>query len=123
MVKKIIAVVAGVFAWGMLWVGGNAALSGAFPDQYNAEGAPTSAALLAGVIAFSAVLSVLAGFLCAKIASGKPGRVVLTLALVQLGIGVLVQVGAWDLFPVWYHAAFLVLVVPMHLLGGRVGSK
>ena len=122
MTRKIIAVVAAILMWGIAWTGGNTALSAAFSEHYNDGGAPTSPGLLAAIIVFSAVLSLIAGFLCAKIVGRKPARVVMTLAIIQLAIGVLVQVGAWDLFPIWYHATFLILVIPMHVLGGHVGS-
>ncbi len=117
--KTIGAVVAGTVLWGVLWNGGNAGLlAGGVVEA----GEPiTSTGLLLGLIAFSAALSVLAGFVAAAI-KGAPDAMtaVKLLAAVNLIIGIAVEVMYWDLMPVWYHIVFLALIVPLTLWGGKL---
>ena len=46
------------------------------------------------------------------------GLTVLAVLLVATGVGV--QASVWTLMPVWYHLAFLGLLVPGCLLGARL---
>jgi hypothetical protein len=110
---------AAIAVWGVLWVSANLGIAGAMPTRFE-NGITSDPALLVLFIAICAVLCVLAGWLCATIAKDSLMKHVFVLALIQLAIGILVQASAWDLMPVWYHLTFLALVVPMHLVGGRI---
>ncbi len=35
----------------------------------------------------------------------------------------IVDAGAWNLMPVWYHLTFLTLIVPVVVIGGRLAGK
>jgi len=117
--KTIGAVVAGVVLWGVLWNGGHAALAaaGVFVMGESISHVPT----LVGLIVYSVLLSLLAGFVTATI-KGAPDAMsaVKILAGVNLSIGILVEVLYWSLMPVWYHLIFLALVVPATLQGGMM---
>ena len=117
--RTIGAVAAGVVLWGVLWNGGNAGLGAA---GVITVGEPiTAVAVLLGLLGYSAVLSVVAGWVTAAIEGGPdPMGAVRALAGVNLVIGIVVEVTYWSLMPVWYHLIFLALVVPMTLLGGRM---
>ncbi|KPJ83991.1 MAG: hypothetical protein AMS19_02425, partial [Gemmatimonas sp. SG8_23] len=66
--RTIGAVVVGVVLWGVLWNGGNAALGAA---GIIAVGEPVSSVpVLLGLIVYSGLLSVLAGFVAATIKGG-----------------------------------------------------
>ena len=94
--RAILAVVLGVVLWGGLWTGAQAVLSGALPDAFDADGLPLAAGMLIAFLAWSVVLSGLAGYVAAWITRSKPMRVVTILAAIQLLIGIAVQVGAWE---------------------------
>jgi hypothetical protein len=117
--RTIGAVVAGVVLWGVLWNGGNAVLGS---SGVVTVGEPiTGAGVLLGLIGYSAVLSVVAGWVAAAIRGGPDAMVAVKgLAAVNLVIGIAVEVMYWSLMPAWYHVIFLVLVVPMTLVGGRM---
>jgi hypothetical protein len=117
--RTIGAVVAGVVLWGVLWNGGSAGLGAA---GVITVGEPiTAVPVLLGLIAYSAGLSVLAGWVCAVIKDGPDAMTAVKgLAAVNLLIGIAVEVMYWSLMPVWYHLIFLALVVPMTLAGGRM---
>jgi hypothetical protein len=122
--RNVMAVVAGVVLWSVLWVGGAQVAAMVYPAVL-APGQPvTHVGALLGYIAFSVVLSVLAGYTTAALASGNRMRQVGIVAGVLLVMGIGFEVSAWQLTPVWYHLVFLVLLVPAVLFGGRlrVGS-
>ena len=121
MMRSTIAVVAGVVLWGLLWNVGTMVLMEA--GLTSADEPITGTGVLAGLIAYSAVLSVLAGFVVGRIVTGDPMKTVWVFAVVQLSIGIAVQAGYWAFFPAWYHLVFLGLVIPATVLGGRLSRR
>jgi hypothetical protein len=118
--RNVLAVIAGVVLWSVLWVGG-AQLAAMMYPAVLAPGQPvTHTGALLGYIAFSVVLSVLAGYATAAAATGNRMRSVRIVAGVLLLMGIGFEASAWQLTPVWYHLVFLVLLVPAALYGGRL---
>lgn len=111
------AIVAGSVLWGILWNVGLLGAQAAFPTVLVPEQPITHAGALLALIAYSAILSVLAGYVTAMIADQRAVKI---LAGVQLAIGIAVEISYWELMPAWYHIVFLALVVPATLWGGRL---
>lgn len=117
-IRTVVAVVAGVFLWGLLWNLGNAGAAALFPDTLaNVDRIEAPGPLLA-LVAYSALLSVGTGWLAASI--GRATVAVLVLGLVNLAIGIVVQSAYRDMMPLWYHVLFLACVLPATLAGGRL---
>lgn len=115
--RILLAVLAGAAVWAALWVGGTQAVASALslaPDE-----PLTRPGVLLGYVLYSVILSVLAGFVSAVVAGIRPIPAVWTLAIIQLAIGVFVEISYWNLMPVWYHLVFLALIVPATVYGGR----
>lgn len=72
---------------------------------------------LLGAIVLSVVASLGSGALCALIARRSSRGPGLVLGLALLATGIAVQASVWKLEPIWYHLTFLVLLVPLTLLG------
>jgi hypothetical protein len=104
----------------MLWVGGAQLAAMMYPEVLVPGEPVTHTGALLGYIAFSVVLSVLAGYTAAALASGNRMRAVGIVAGVLLLMGIGFEASAWQLTPVWYHLVFLVLLVPAVLYGGRL---
>ena len=122
MKKAVIGILIGYAVWTALWLGGNVGLSAAFPDQAAAftGGEPiTGTSYLAIALVLSVVCSFLAGLTNAALAGTQSKGPVLTMAGLLLITGIAVQAGVWSLMPVWYHSVFLLLLVPVCLIGGR----
>ncbi len=118
MVRAILGVSLGFGVWSMIWVGGYAGLSAVMPERFPSEGPLRNVAGLLTILGVSVVCSLTAGAAAGSIArSVKPLWI---LAAVLLIVGIAVQASVWSLMPVWYHAAFLVLIVPMTIVGGRM---
>lgn len=119
--RTIGAVIAGTVLWGIVWNAGNAALGAALPDLYVVGEPLTNVGVLVGLIVFSAIVSVGAGWVAAAI-KGEPDAMVAVKALAALNlvIGIAVEISYWAMMPAWFHIIFLALVVPATIVGGRM---
>ena len=70
----------------------------------------------------SVIISIMAGFLTAVVA-GENKTSTLILGILLLLFGLIVQIFAWNYAPIWYHALFLALLVPMTIVGGKLRSS
>ena len=122
MIRKILAVVAGFVVFSALWFASNAALAatGMLPQPGLAV---TDADVLALLLAASAVASLVAGFSTAWLSRTSGHQAALWCGVLLLAVGVAVQAQYWSLMPIWYHMAFLLLLVPMCLVGSRLRHK
>ncbi|HMT07988.1 MAG TPA: hypothetical protein PKA82_08290 [Pyrinomonadaceae bacterium] len=132
MVKIVIGIIVGFLVWSIVWVGGQAFLeSTVSPNwigQYSREAekalmnnTPIAHDSMIALIFLvrSFFTSIIAGYMCALIA-GEFKRSTLILGIILLAVGLMVQIMAWAVFPVWYHIAFLLLLVPMTVFGGKL---
>jgi hypothetical protein len=65
------------------------------------------------------------GYVTARIVGVAWAFPAVALGVLLLATGVLVQLKLWYLIPLWYHLAFLLVLIPMTLLGARLraGSR
>ncbi len=122
MIRSIASILVPVVVWGVLWVGSAQVAAAVVPDAFDENAIPAGPWILGVFIGLSMLLSVVAGWLGGKIAPRAIMKHVLILSIVQLVIGIAVQASVWDQMPLWYHLPFLALVMPMHLLGGRLAG-
>jgi hypothetical protein len=115
--KTTIAVIVGYAVWTAVWLAGNAGLRAVGITPKDPAGKVESVGSLLALLALSFVASVAGGYLCGAISSSRAGAYICAALLVATGIAV--QWSARSLFPVWYHAALLLLLVPLFLIGGR----
>ena len=119
MTRSTIAVVAGFLLWSALWIGFNQALAAVMPGSFDEDGGARGTGVLILIVVWAIVISIAAGSLTARLAPGGMKPVVI-LAVIQLVIGLAVQITWWDRLPAWFHLTFLAALVPCHLLGGRL---
>lgn len=134
MVRIILGVIAGFFAWMTVWVGSEKVLSAIFPEGYGVHQAAFQAAvenggqftvnttLLLVHIVQGLVVSVVAGFLAALIA-GENKRAPLILGVLLLVFGLLIVVLSWPYVPIWYHIIFTAMLLPLAIAGGRLKTN
>ncbi len=120
MLKSAAGVVAGYVLWSVLWLLYNAALKklALLPTDttISIQGKTVLLLLLAGSI----VMSALAGYINASIAGSTTYAPVITLGLLLLATGIFFQAQYWHLMPLWYHLSFLLLLLPLCLVGARL---
>lgn len=134
MLRIILGVVAGFIIWSIIWVGMDALLSAISPDWFgkiltdfqNAVERnesfviPTSVSIY--LIFQSVLCSLVAGFAAAAIAK-ENRKSTLALGVLLLITGIFVEASNWNYFPLWYHILFLLLLIPMTILGGRLKTE
>ncbi len=118
--RGIGAVAAGMIVWAVFWVGGTAGLRAAVPGGFDDIGAPIQTGVLLVCLVYSIVLSVAAGYVTAWIVNRAEIRHTLILGVIQLGIGIFVQLQFWEAIPLWYHGVFLALLIPGNVFGGKL---
>jgi hypothetical protein len=127
-----LGVIAGFFAWAIVWVGSEKILSAIWPEGYGAHqlafeaaiknGGPFTAdtTMLLTHIVLGSIVSVMSGFLAALIA-GESKRAPLVLGILLLAaFGLLKAVLSWPYVPLWYHVIFTAILLPMTIVGGKL---
>jgi hypothetical protein len=131
MVRIVLSVIAGFFAWAIAWVGSETVLSAIWPEGYGAHQLAFQAAIESGgqftadttllliQVVLGSIVSVVAGFLSALVAGGNQ-RAPLVLGFLLLAFGLLKAVLSWPYVPIWYHLIFTALLLPMTIVGGKL---
>lgn len=117
MSKNIIAVIAAPLIWGLVMFPGNQIILQFFPEA--GSGQITETYLFAALIA-SFFYSVVAGAGAAAIARPEFEHIGLSAGIAVLAVGALIQWSYWELFPQWYHLAFLFWLIPLCMVGANV---
>ena len=123
MLKNIISVVAGYVLWATIFLIGGVAIRAALPAVHDEKGITSDVGTLVIYLVVSIIASLAAGFLTAKLANNSQTLYAGILAVCLLATGIPVQLSAWDVLPVWYNLAFLIMLVPVTMLGASLVSS
>ena len=131
MVRIVLGVIVGFFAWSIVWVASEKVFSAIWPEWFGAHQLAFTAAIKNGgqfsadttillmQIVLGSIVSVMSGFLAALIARENK-RAPLIVGLLLLALGLLKAVMSWPYVPIWYHVIFTALLVPMTIMGGKL---
>ncbi len=131
MVRIVLGVIAGFFAWSVVWIGSERILSAIWPEWYGAHQLAFEAAVANGGqftadttillmnIVRGSIVSVMSGFLAALIA-GENKRSPLILGVLLVAFDLLIVVLSWRYVPIWYGVIFTALLIPMTMIGGKL---
>ena len=131
MIRIILGIIVGFIAWSIVWIGSDALMQSFSPTWWGAQKDAMQLAVannesyrtdtLISIIDLvrSVVASVMAGFLTAVIA-GENRRSTLILGVILLAVGIAVQWHLWNVYPVWFHPVFWILLIPATILGGKM---
>lgn len=131
MVRIILGVIVGFIVWSIVWVGSEQVLASLSPDWFGKHGFEAEKAFRNGtvfesdpIIALigllrSFVTSIIAGYMAALVA-GEYRRSTMILGVILVVVGIAVLYMFWNLAPVWYHILFVLFLIPMTILGGRL---
>jgi hypothetical protein len=121
--RAVGAIVVAFLLWSGLWLGFTAVAQAAFPEIIDPEQPLAHVGALLGYIAYSVVISVVAGYACAIVKGASPMKTVWVFALIQLVVGIGFEISYWEMTPVWYHVVFLALIVPTTVWGGVLRAR
>lgn len=134
MVRIILAVIVGFLVWSILWLGSEELLSMIFPEWFGAhqiafkkaslDNTPywvEDTSILVWNVIRGIIVSIISGYIAAMIA-GENKTSTLVLGVCLLLFGLYIVFVTWAMIPVWYHALFSLMLIPMTILGGRLKS-
>ena len=123
MAKTILGVAAGLLAWvGLVSIAG-LMLRATWRDYAAVADSMTfTLPMLIARLTISAVTLLAAARVTTLIA---PRATIATILLgaILVAAFVPIHIGIWDRFPVWYHLTFLLTLVPLCVMGGRLGRR
>jgi hypothetical protein len=133
MVRIILGVVAGFIVWSILWVGSDAVFSAISADwgktsaEFQAAVANKTPYALSTTVTIallikSFIISIISGLIAAWIARENTKSTII-LGFLLLIVGILVQLAHWNYMPLWYHLLFLLSLIPMTMLGGKLKKQ
>lgn len=124
--RNILAVVAGFLTVAVLSTLADMVMhqTGVFPPELQIMSAP----LFALALAYRTVFTIAGGWVTAKLAPGRPMRLVWVLAWIgfaagMLGVVAYYTMGQGKLGPAWYALAIPLEAIPCVWIGGRLGAK
>ena len=120
MVREVLGVLAGIVAWAVIATLLNLPLRMLSPEYAAVEKAMTFTLwMMVARLGLSAVASVGAGFVAAKIGRRLRRPAVLT-GLVLFALFAPFHVHIWTQFPAWYHLTFLCSLLILPVLGAQL---
>lgn len=120
--KQIAGVVVGLLVWIAVALVAGVLLRWLWPEYVAASGAMTFTLPMKIMrLSIGALATVAAG--AAAVLLGRSNRAAVLLGAVLLVAFLPLHVHLWDKFPPWYHLTFLVTLVPLAVLGGRIGHR
>lgn len=130
MVRIILGIIAGFIAWSILWVGSDAVFSAISADWGRKSLEFRTAAenqipytienyVLMVLLIKSFIVSIISGFLAAVIAK-ENSKSSIGLGMLLLIFGIFIQMAYWNYMPLWYHIPFLLMLIPLTVLGGKL---
>ena len=130
MLRIVLGVIAGFFAWLIVWFGSEKGLSAIWPafgvhqrafEEAIKNGGQFTAdtTMLLTHIVVGSIPAVMSGSLAALIA-GENTRAPLVVGCLLLALGILKAVMSWQYVPIWYHVIFTAILLPMAIIGGKL---
>ena len=121
--KQVFAVATGFILWSVLWLGLNQLLLvlGVMPATTSQPIADPKPLVL--LLVGSVLISLLSGYVTSRISGMEWALPAGALGMLLLASGVFVQLKLWYLIPLWYHLLFLLLLMPMTILGARMRAR
>ena len=117
--RKILGVVAGLIVWLVVTTVAGLILRAAWPEYARvAEAMTFSLGMKVARLSIGAIATLAMGWVVAAVT--RSTTAILVAAAILLVAFIPVHISLWDKFPVWYHLAFLLSLVPLTYAGGRI---
>jgi hypothetical protein len=122
MARTTLGVVAGLAAWVTVAIVAGLIMRAAWPEYASVADAMTfTLPMMSARLAIGALATLVTGFVTAAIA-GRSLAARLIAGALLLVVFIPQHVMLWDKFPVWYHLTFLLSLVPLTYVGGKMAE-
>ena len=122
MTRTTLGVVAGLAAWVTIAIVAGAIMRAAWPEYASVADAMTfTLPMMFARLAIGALATLATGLVTGIIARRSTVARLIAGALL-LVVFIPQHIMLWDKFPVWYHLTFLVSLVPLTYVGGKIGE-
>jgi hypothetical protein len=121
-IRSIVAVGAGFFTVMVLGAAADMAFTGLSPNAFDEAGHAREDSSLFIKMAYESLFAFLAGYVTARIAIRRPYFHALVMGALVFAGRALIAMAAWDVTPPWFNLGILVLILPLALLGAKLGS-
>jgi hypothetical protein len=120
MARKALGVIAGLVVWIAVTTVAGVIMRAAWPAYASVADAMTfTLPMMVARLSIGAVATVAAGWVAATIAR-RSSLATLLPGVVLLAGFIPQHITLWEKFPVWYHLTFLLSLIPLALLGGKI---
>ena len=130
MLRIILGAVVGFVVWSILWVGSDVIFMAIFTSYREyLEGFDNAiktqqpfeinSTILFLTLVKSFICSLISGLITTLIAKESTKSTIL-LGVLLLAFGIFIQSIYWNYLPLWYHLPFLLMLIPMSFLGGKL---
>jgi hypothetical protein len=122
MLRTVMAIAAGLTVWFVVVLLASPIVRALWPDYVRvATEMNFTLAMKLVRLAIGAVATLAAGWTTTRIARGSALAIVTGAVLLVLFIPE--HISLWNKFPLWYHLTFLLSLVPLCALGGRLSRR
>ena len=121
--RSVLAILAGFCFIMLLSLGTDGIVRGLYPSVYGADGGSSNMAILVGSTIYVGIYAIIGSWLCAAIAGRRPMLHALILGLLGLALNFALVTRMLPLFPTWYTAGNVLLVMPYAWIGGRLRER
>jgi FtsH-binding integral membrane protein len=118
----MVAVGAGFFTTSVLALCGDYALRAWAPQEFGPDRTAQGPKLLAITLIYTAVFGVIGGYVAARIGQVRPIMHSSIVGAIVLALSAAATVFMWSTAPPWYHVATLIVVLPVAIIGGKIGE-
>lgn len=120
MARIIFGIIVGFLVWSVVWILGDLVVSAVWVGFAEAlETKQFTSAMLVVTLLRSVITSIIAGFAAVAV-SKEFTKTAYGLGILLLITGIFVQLGYWDIVPLWYNLLFWLLLIPATLFGGKL---
>ena len=121
MKNRILAAGAGLVVWVIIAIAAGLIMRAAWPEYAAvADAMRFTLPMMLARLSIGALATLAAGWVAATVAR-QSTVAALTTGLTLLVLFIPQHIMLWTRFPVWYHLTFLLSLVPLAYLGGRLG--
>ena len=121
-VRSVVSVAAGFFAFMVLGAAADMVLSSTSPGNLEAVRHSNDTSALLVQLAYETAFALVSGYITARIAVRKPFLHVLVMSAIIFAGRAFIAALAWNATPAWLNVGVLVLLVPAALLGAKLSE-